>query len=83
MPKLYDQDFDHVAFMSDPFKWPHLMLPVKKPAENGAGLLCGVMLGDKPAVRLGNFWDAKNIMEWEVMEYESYQAAYDDGWRVD
>lgn len=66
-----------LAFMKDPYKWPNLVLPVKRGRE------CGIIL-DKPIVYVGNMWnlpkDLKAVLQ---HKYETFEAMVDDGWMVD
>lgn len=80
-------EFDHVGFMSDPEQWPNLALPMKKYTGMGWPLL-GMLIGDGPKVYIGNMFDERFIAQVRnntahVEVYESFQAAFDDGWRVD
>jgi hypothetical protein len=76
-------EFDHVAFMRDPYLWPNLVLPVKRSAGGGFPAL-GVMFGDGPNVVKRSMFELKEpIKEDEVLHYPTFEAIYESGWRVD
>jgi hypothetical protein len=76
-------EFDHVAFMKDQDKWPTWpRLPIKRKRSEGwpeLGLLIG---GAGPNVYLANLFE-KAIDTTKVIEYDSYEDLFNEGWRVD
>jgi len=70
-----------VNMMSTPNKWPAWpMLPLKR------GSSIGFLFDNdkvKTTVFLGNIFCGKAPSTLPKMEYTSYEAIYNDGWRVD
>jgi len=78
-------EFDHIAMMKDPWSWPHLILPLKRSVPGSFPQL-GVFLGEGPTVVLRSMYDLRpgdEITEQDKITYESFEACYEDGWRVD
>lgn len=78
------EEFDHVAFMKDPYRWPQLVLPVKRSVPGSFPEL-GVMMGDGPHVVKRSMFDLNRgpITEDEVLHYPTFESLYGYGWRVD
>lgn len=75
------KEFDHVAFMKDPFEWPNLVLPVKR--FRGT-IEVGLLIGDGPIVYLANMWDkGVNLKQVATAKYATFEELHEDGWRVD
>lgn len=76
VPKTKEEE---VAFMRDPDEWPLWpVLPLKK-TGGPLGALVESNVGVEPVVRLGNIYTDSHDIE----SYESLEAVYDAGWRVD
>ena len=70
-----------VEFMQRPNLWPVWpFLPLKRPGE--LGVLVELQRGVEPTVHLANLYMVK-IGVSPTKTYSSFQALYDDGWRVD
>ena len=74
------EDYNHLAMMKDPNKWPNMVLPIKK--TDGREL--GILIGDKPTVYLVNMFKLPCDLEKEPRkEYPDYESMVADGWIVD
>jgi len=80
----------HREMILDPFKWPHLVLPIKRYRDGGmetALVYAGMerLKEDEPIqVKLNTtmFGDLPGL-ESEMKTYENVDALLDDGWVVD
>jgi hypothetical protein len=72
-----------VLLMAKPRDWPRWpVLPLKR--GDAFPYEVGYLYADgKPAVYLGNVTDAKHHNQQPTHEYDSFEAVYADGWRVD
>ena len=81
-PEMTPREKD-VRMMQSPLEWPLMVLPLKK-----ADFTVGFMPGTGCKVYVGNLYDQRFMQmirdgNVEPVEYESFGAIYDDGWRVD
>jgi hypothetical protein len=69
-----------VAMMSDPMKWPLMVLPLKS-----KDFRTGFMVGNGPTVYEGNIYEmsGKSLDEVPKEVYTDYYGIVDAGWRVD
>lgn len=79
---------DDIEMMQTPDQWTHSFLPLKRtpsilplnhPARMSGDDLGILTMGGGPTVRLGNMFKLTD----EIIRYDSFQAIYDAGWRVD
>ena len=75
-----DELVQEIAMMSDPSRWPMLVLPVKRMAQDGGVPEMGYLIGT-PRVYLGNIFDAKESDPF--LDYPNYTTLVADGWVVD
>ena len=79
----------HVIMMKDPDRWPTWpRLPlVKRDGSHAVGFLLNTVLEGAhtdPTVYIGNLFNARlDVETCPCIQYASFEALYDDGWRVD
>jgi hypothetical protein len=80
---------DHKQMILDPFKWPHLVLPIKRYVDGmmETGVVYAGMdkLKEDEPIRIKNnttiFGNLPGIQE--IITYKNVDALLDDGWVVD
>lgn len=72
----------HIAFMSDPNEWVSLTLccPIKRWSKDN-GMETAYLIGDGPIIYHGNIF--ARTREDRAEKFDSFEAIYDAGWRVD
>jgi len=80
---------DEIAMMAQPSRWPHWRLPLKRRGENGFTELAVLITSVEnkretvqPTVFLCSLYESIT-RETTSVEYASFDALVDDGWRVD
>lgn len=80
---------EHRAMILDPYKWPHMYLPLKKKRADGLFPDCGLLTTattDETAkliVQKNQTIFGLAVGEVEPLEYANVDALLDDGWLVD
>lgn len=73
-----------LEMMKDPYSWPHLVLPLKKPGAGGGWPEFGVMLAKDTNVYLCNMFDLpRDMSSCPKKEYTSLEEVVADGWVID
>jgi hypothetical protein len=77
---MTDAKAEHLAFLKDEDRWPAWPLcPVKKHRDNELEIGCAT--AGQPVVVLVNMFEFRS--DAPKIEYESWEALVEDGWRVD